>query len=200
MTISMRKLPLFVTQRDLKWKGIIILLTAAMSIAPAGLALAADCRLQASNTHVDYGALYRGELLSGGRYASLPLGKREFVLTATCGEMGPFALQFSGEPAGPHGYRFGNRGEFALRVTGATVDGQKTELARNSANGTLTPAADSALLQPGTVVAPVVHGRPAAGRVFTVQVEVDTNIDEQATRVRDITMLEGHGTFELTRQ
>ncbi|AMW80821.1 hypothetical protein AK972_0021 [Pseudomonas yamanorum] len=40
-------------------------------------------------------------------------------------------------------------------------------------------------------------GLPAVGRVFSAQVQVDTYLFNTATAVRDKTVLEGSGRFEL---
>ncbi|KRA01267.1 hypothetical protein [Achromobacter sp. Root565] len=164
----------------------------------AGSALAEECRLQLSNPEVDYGALYRGELLSGRSGSTLPLGKRELMLIATCNSPTPFTFRFTGEAATSKSYRFANRGEFTVRMTGATVDGQKMDLALTEGHGApLQAPANTKFVVPGASVSAWGHGKPATGRVFTAKVEIDTQIDEQMTRVRDVTLLTGHGALEL---
>ncbi|MCS3509244.1 hypothetical protein [Achromobacter sp. JUb104] len=163
-------------------------------------AASAECRLSISNPEIDYGALYRGELLAQGRSPMLALNRRDLTLTAICDTVTPLALRFLGDAAGPNSYRFAANGNFTIRLRNATVDGNRIELAQTAGTGgALSSPSASVLLTPGSAVSPVALGQAASGKVFTAQIEFDTCIDEPATRVRDVTILEGGGVFELVR-
>ncbi|MFJ3462006.1 hypothetical protein [Achromobacter spanius] len=159
---------------------------------------AAECRFSISNPEIDYGALYRGELMSQGRAPMFSLSKRELTLTAVCTEATPFVMRFSGDAASTNSYRFATNGNFTIRLSNATVDGSRIDLARSAgAGGALSVPASSVMLTPGAAVAPMAGGHAVSGKVFSAQVEFETHIDEPSTRVRDVTVLQGGGAFEL---
>ncbi|CAB3743333.1 hypothetical protein LMG3441_05979 [Achromobacter kerstersii] len=202
MTSSMKAHPQYATRAAgaSKSQGLLARLVLVLFLFGSASAASAECRLSVSNPEIDYGTLYRSELLAQGRSSMLSLSKRELSLTAICDGETPFALRFLGDAVGPNSYRFAVNGSFTIRLSNATVDGSPVELAHASVTGgTQSSPSVSAVLAPGSVISPVSLGQAATGKVFAVQVEFDTSIDEPATRVRDLTFLDGGGAFELGR-
>ncbi|MFP2768851.1 hypothetical protein [Oceanisphaera sp. KMM 10153] len=171
-------------------------LAAALALV-ANLALAAECDMQLSSREVNYGALYRGELTTGAAMSAIALGKRQLTLTVACRQPTAMGLRFDATPAGEDAYRFARQGAFTVRLHDATLDGRPVQLASRSANGDTGSPSGAAQMKPGGVVVTAAEGAEATGKVFTVQVEIDTRIDDAATRARDISVLEGHGSFHL---
>lgn len=170
---------------------------AAVLALVANAALAADCDMQLSNREVNYGALHRGELTTGAQMAAIPLGKRQLALSVMCRQPTAIGLRFDGQPAGADAYRFGGQGSFTVRLSDATLDGRPVQLASLSGSGGTGTASNAASMKPNGLVVTTAHGAPVTGKAFTAQVEIDTYIDDATTRVRDLSVLEGTGTFRL---
>lgn len=162
----------------------------------ANTAWAADCDMQLSSREVDYGALHRGELTSSARVAAVPLGKRQLTLSVICRQPIAIGLRFDGDPVGADAYRFGGRGSFTVRLSEATVDGRPVQLFAFPGSGG-TGAASSVLMRPDGIIGVTAQGARLTGKAFTFKAEIDTTIDDAATRVRDLSVLEGRGTFRL---
>lgn len=150
---------------------------------------AAECRLSVSQPHIDYGPLRPGTTHDS---RGIPLGKRLVRLNVTCPDDRLIALRFRGVPADAQGFGFGRHGRFDVSLQQPLLDGQPMELApmnsRTERSGQLRP--DQALVV-------LKAGQPIAGRVFSAQVQVDTYLSHTAPAVRDKTLLEGGGRFEL---
>lgn len=159
------------------------------SVLLAGEASATDCRLSLSQPFVDYGLLRGSEHSSSQAVA---VGKRSVRLNVVCPESTVIALRFQGTPAEGHGFMFGRQGYFNLSLQHPLLDGKPVELAllhdRSDRGGQL---------RPGQSLVVLAGGLPASGRRFSAHVQVDTWLSRAATAVRDKTMLEGNGRFEL---
>lgn len=170
-------------------------LAALLTLANA--ALANDCDMQLSTRDVNYGAIHRGELATGARLAPISLGKRQLTLTVICRQPTAIGLRFEGQPAGAEGYRFSGQGYFTVQLKDATVDGLPVQLAPLSQSGGTDAAMATLMMRPDAGVVAFSQGVRAVGKVFSAQVEIDTYVDDATTRVRDVRVLEGQGTFIL---
>jgi hypothetical protein len=90
------------------------------------------------------------------------------------------------------GFKFGEQGYFNLSLQQAVLDGRPAELAPLHNRGDRS----GQLLQDQAMVV-LAAGVPAVGRVFSAQVQVETYLFDTTTAVRDKTVLEGGGRFEL---
>jgi len=160
----------------------------------AGLLMIADvsaseCHLSLSRPQIDYGPL-RVDTQPGPHGVSI--GRRTVRLSVVCPEAAVIALRFRGAPADAQGFSFGHHGRFDLSLRQALLDGQAVELVsmhnRTERDGQL---------RPGGVLVPLRAGQPIAGRVFSAQVQVDTYLAGTHPAVRDKTLLEGGGRFEM---
>ncbi|WP_407351383.1 hypothetical protein [Luteimonas sp. R10] len=160
----------------------------------AGPAAASDggCRLQLSDTTLDYGRMGRSELIDRtGASGEAALGNRTLVLGVSCREASAMRLGFQGVAADENGFKFADHGRFTLRLKDARIDGQPVLLRSDPA----LPASASVLLRPGDQVESLVAGHPVKGRQLSVQVEVETEVTVEATRVREETTWQGSGSF-----
>lgn len=173
---------------------------AVLAMATSG-AFAADCDMRLSNTEVNYGELNRAEMDIGQPRAPIALGSRQLTLTAVCRQPTTMGLRFDGEAADLDSYRFAGKGRFTVKLKNATLDGNAVQLAQTTgaADGTTAPSAAVAL-RPNQGVTAIAQGQRATGKVFSVQVEIETYIDETMTRTRDVTVLEGRGALMLQTQ
>lgn len=145
-------------------------------------AQAQNCRLSLSQPRVDYGVIRREALVDP---PSIALGTRMVQLNVLCEEPAAIALRFTGAANG-QGFRFGRQGRFSLTLKHAQLDGRTVEWTQapgETASGQLLPG--QALVARGT------------GRRLSAQVAIDTHLPADALHVRNQTVLEGQGSFEL---
>lgn len=171
-----------------RWGLALLCFTALM----ANEAQADTCRLSLSQPRVDYGVIHRTERMEGasGRQS---LGKRTLHLTVVCIHPSVMALRFNGVPADGHGFQFGRQGRFTLSLKQAQVDGRDVEWAVAQLPG--EPA--SGRLLPGQTLVARATGARVTGRRLTAQVDIDVELPPAALAVRNQTLLEGLGGFEL---
>lgn len=158
---------------------------------PAG---ANDCTLSLSQPRIELGVLRPGGLSWLPGQPDLFFGTRRLSLNIACPGPTSMALRFDGPAAGPQAFRFDRQGWFTVGLSNARLDGKPVTLA-----AALLPAeaAASHLMAPGQSLVVLARDRPAKGRFFSAQVEIDTHLPVSATRVRDETPIEGRGRFEL---
>ncbi|MBT2340315.1 MULTISPECIES: hypothetical protein [Pseudomonas] len=147
-----------------------------------------------SQDRVDYGRLHRGELLveQPGETA-LALGKRTLNLNVVCPQPTAMALRFDSPGAGPEAFSLGLQGSFTLDLKRPRLDGQAVELFQGRARS----LEQSSRMLPGQTLVARRGGAPIQGRMFSAQVEIETYLPASATRVRDETLIDGRGRFEL---
>ena len=150
------------------------MLAAVVSLLTVFEASASECHLSVSQPQIDYGLL---RPVSKPDARGVFLGKRMVRVSV---------------PADGQGFRFGREGRFDLTLQQPVLDGQAIELApmhnRAERGGHLRPDQALVLLK---------AGQPVSGRVFSAQVQIDTYLSNAAASVRDKTLLEGGGRFEL---
>ncbi len=165
------------------------MLAAVVSLLTVFEASASECHLSVSQPQIDYGLL---RPVSKPEARGAFLGKRMVRVSVVCADARVIALRFMGVPADGQGFRFGREGRFDLTLQQPVLDGQAIELApmhnRAERGGHLRPDQALVLLK---------AGQPVSGRVFSAQVQIDTYLSNAAASVRDKTLLEGGGRFEL---
>jgi len=171
-----------------KLKSVPLVMLCALLATPD--ARAENCRLSVSQPRIDYGAIRREALVES---TSMALGTRSLSVNVLCAEPAAIALRFVGVAADGESFRFGRQGHFRLNLKHARLDGQAVGWApAHSAGETV-----SGHLLPGQTLIARVAGGPRAGRQFTAQVDIDTDLAADAFQVRSETHLEGQGSFEL---
>ncbi|MFL6606933.1 MAG: hypothetical protein ACJ8HF_01740, partial [Pseudomonas sp.] len=94
---------------------------------------------------------------------------------------------------GAEAFSLGPQGSFTLSLRQPRVDGQAVELFQGRARS----LEQASRLLPGQTLVARHGGAPVQGRMFSAQVEVETYLPAHAARVRDETLIEGRGRFEL---
>ncbi|WP_251029351.1 hypothetical protein [Pseudomonas fluorescens] len=185
----MRREPVNSLEAGSRWWGPVLL---CFTVLLANEAQADTCRLSLSQPRVDYGVIHRTERIEGasGRQS---LGKRTLHLNVVCTDPSVMALRFNGMPADGHGFQFGRQGRFTLSLKQTQVDGRDIEWA--VAQLPSEPA--SGRLLPGQTLVARASGTRVTGRRLTAQVEIDVDLPSAALAVRNETLLEGLGGFEL---
>ena len=160
----------------------------------APLALASDCNVWLSGNEVDYGRLHRGELmdLHSGQNL-LTLGTRMLTLSVSCQAPELIKLRFNGVSAGAQLFRLGHQGQFSLRIRDAMFDGTLALLAQEGSN----TFERHQTFDGGQLVIAQGAGGLGHAKLFTAQIEVQAQLNEQQTQVLEETLIEGAGTFEL---
>ncbi|EPJ82137.1 hypothetical protein CFII68_18305 [Pseudomonas sp. CFII68] len=155
---------------------------------------AEQCNVSLSQDRVDYGRLHRGGLqVEQPGKAELALGKRTLNLSVVCPQPTAMALRFDGPGAGPEAFSLGLQGNFTLSLRQPRLDGQAVELFQGRARS----LEQASRLLPGQTLVARQGGAPIQGRMFSAQVEIETYLPVTATRVREETLIEGRGRFEL---
>lgn len=185
LVVHRRYLPAFLCQL----LGLILLLN-------TNSAFATDCDMRLNEAELDYGRLFRGELSTGRHAQLIPLGKRKLTLTVLCQSPTNIGLRFDASPAGTDSFRFAENGIFKIVLNNAHVDGAPVFLARPQ---TTASAGTIAQLVPNQPILTISNGKVAVGKSFTVDIEIDTYIDNETSKLRDETILEGSGTFTFIR-
>lgn len=147
-------------------------------------AQAQNCRLSVSQPRVDYGVIRSEAFVEP---PAIVLGTRMVQLNVLCEEPAAIALRFTGAANG-QGFLFGRQGRFNLTLTHAQVDGRAVEWTQPHLPG---ETASGQLLPGQTLVA------RGTGRRLSAQVAIDTHLPADALHVRNQTVLEGQGSFEL---
>ncbi|MFC6337168.1 hypothetical protein GIR22_04150 [Pseudomonas sp. CCM 7891] len=153
-------------------------------------ARAENCLLSVSQPHIDYGVI---RSVRPVERTSIFLGTRTLHLNVICKAPSPMALRFTGASAGGQGFRFGPQGRFFLSLKHARMDGRAVEWTVAHVPG----KSGSGRLSPGQALQARAAGIPLVGRRLTVQVDIDTELPAAALAVRNETLLEGLGRFEL---
>lgn len=141
-----------------------------------------DCEVRVSPPAFDFGVTDRGVLLQQGMTAGeLSFGSRRVQVQVVCDQTLPLALRFAAPGADAERYRFGI-GALRLKVMSVRVDGAVTQR-----------AGGHDVLRPGERLLPLL----ASGRRLDVEFEVEGQISNAASRVADLTRLDGEGVFRL---
>lgn len=156
--------------------------------------LAADeCRLELSPARLDFGSANRVELLSHPAASGLggSFGVRTFHLRIQCVVPGSMTWGFIAPMADAQRYRW-TAGTFQIRVMTARLDGAPVQLRRTGDD-----PADADVLRPADRMIPWRDGVVASGRHLEVELQIEAGVDDGASRVRDLTRHELHGTLVL---
>ncbi|AZE91924.1 hypothetical protein [Pseudomonas orientalis] len=170
-----------------KLKGMGLALCCLVPLAQA--VQAENCRLSINQPRVDYGVIRREVFVES---PTMKLETRSLALNVVCIEPSIMVLRFVGAADG-QGFRFGNQGRLRLSLKHALVDGRAVEWSVPSQPGD----GSSGQLLPGQILVARVAGVPVSGRRLTAQVNIDADLPSSALHVRNQTLLEGQGSFEL---
>lgn len=172
----------------------VVLLPLRALAAPAD-----NCQMQISQPVIDYGLITRAQLLERQLSpTTFALGKQTMTLSATCRQPTLMTVYFRGISRGADDYSFSNSGSFTLNLSLARVDGKRVRLGNVHITGQQPERmGESVPLTPGIGIVPVVDERPVKGTSFSVQVEIDTHIFGDASRINDKTVWRSSGSFEL---
>ena len=183
-------------------KVLLIQRVLVIMLLPVGSALAANCEMRLSDSIVDYGRLNRAELLDQQTVSGvMSLGKKNMTLHILCQRPGVSMLRYRAVAADQNLFQFTDKGKYSVRLSNAVVDGNTVELGLVQAQEQMpTTAAASVLLTPATAVVAMSGAQRAQGKSFSVQVEIEAHIAEESTRVREETILQASGVFELMPQ
>ncbi|WP_168232421.1 DUF1120 domain-containing protein [Pseudomonas veronii] len=154
-----------------------------------------DCRLDLSQSRLDFGLMKRA---SGP--ASAPerlLGERRLSLTLNCPQPSDMRLFYRALAAGTERLRFTEGGSYRVQVRDGVLDGRAVELgllpgqdqAPAAVASTLTWRADHGIV-------PMYNGQPATGSSFSVQLDVSAWALDAATHVRDAVTWETEGLVD----
>ena len=140
------------------------------------------CEVRVSPPAFDFGLTDRGALLQQSAGANeLSFGSRRVQVQVVCDQASPLTLRFDAPGADAERYRFGI-GTLRLRVMAVRVDGVVTQR-----------AGEYDVLRPGERLLPLL----ASGKRLEVEFEVEGQIKNEASRVADLTRLDGEGLFRL---
>jgi hypothetical protein len=151
----------------------------------------ADCTMQLNPMVLDFGSQTRDGLQASNGGAALSFGSRRMHLNVQCSEPQPMGLRFEAPAVDAQHYRFGP-GILQMRLLSARLDGQTVNWFRESDG-----AQNVALLRPGDRIRPRLDGQPLAGQHWRLELDIETLLSPQATRVRDITPYQASGRFQL---
>lgn len=165
----------------------------------AGVALADDCEMQISQPVLDYGALNPDILRAGAKAsATAALDKRRVQLNVLCPDSRSMAIAFRGAASGAEAYQLGDRGTFELVIKAARLDGVPVLVGTVSNIGEVpATASNSVNLVPGQYIVPVLAQKSSLGKVFSMDIEVNSHLFTERLKVRDLVVLEGKGYFDL---
>ncbi|VVQ03827.1 hypothetical protein PS925_02575 [Pseudomonas fluorescens] len=140
------------------------------------------CEVRVSPPAFDFGLTDRGALLQQSAGANeLSFGSRRVQVQVVCDQASPLTLRFDAPGADAERYRFGI-GTLRLKVMAMRVDGVVTQR-----------AGEYDVLRPGERLLPLL----ASGRRLDIEFEVEGQISNEASRVADLTRLDGEGVFRL---
>jgi hypothetical protein len=175
------------------------MLTGLLSLLAAPVAVAghAACDMALSTTQVDYGRLSRATMPVDAQ-GMLDLPARVVGIHIRCPEPRDMTVFFRGTPAGSDGFRFMDKGAFALRLRDGRLDGESVELGQVArAGGVPDRTGASVAWVPERGVAPLKNGQAASGREFSANIDIVAQVDDRALTVDDAARWTTTGLVEL---
>ncbi|KAA5928920.1 MULTISPECIES: hypothetical protein [Pantoea] len=177
----------------MKQQSILSLLLAISGLFTATI-LHAECEVQLSEPHINYGEMTRGELLSrpGNALsaAELRMGdERESEITVICDRPTPLTLTFTGPPKDNQNYQFGEQGRATLTLHDVTIDDRPVmiESAGNEAAKMAFTASNPMRFRK--------EGQIVSGSTLRAKVTIATWLPSSATRVSDRQHWQLNGSF-----
>ena len=159
-------------------------------------ALADDCQLTLSESHLDFGLMNR--VIHSPASREIQLGERYLSLNLNCAQPADMSIFYRALAAvGSERFRFSDRGSYAVQASDGVLDGQAVELGLISGPGQ-PPGTRANLLDwlADQAIAPLRDGLPARGSSFSVQLRVSAWALGDATQVRDAVTWEASGLFD----
>lgn len=159
---------------------------------------AEDCTLNMSSAKVDFGRNYRATLWHDAHHRDV--GEQSITLTVQCPTPRPMRLHFDAPAAGLENFLWNGHipGHYRLAVSNTVVDGKPVELADTTTDRLLPANTQRKLpLRPGRTLSAWRDGRRVTGTHFSMQIDVAGSLNEDASRVRDVTHWQATGHFEF---
>jgi hypothetical protein len=177
-------------------------LTLAALLVSGGLlseqALANDCRINLSESQMDFGQIIPPSSNQAPGPGSLhALGNRVVSLNASCPKASKLMLVLRGEQLGAD-FKFARQGKTSVVLSNALLDGRSVDLAQIKSPGAVPASYSSSITAtPGDMVVPVSGGLQATGSVLSLQVEIRPLVPVSELRTRDAKTLEANLSFEV---
>lgn len=164
-------------------------------------AQAENCRIQLSETTVDYGNLTRAAIM--GKTTSAPnvsLGDRQMALNVLCQSATKIGLIVNGAAAQDN-FKFGDSGQFTVLLSDALLDGKPVNLRSSQADGKQAAEPGATLaVTPGARVAPLIAGQHVPGKNLSLLVGINAKVTDDATKVRGETTWQGNVAFKVVER
>ncbi|MCS3419267.1 DUF1120 domain-containing protein [Pseudomonas yamanorum] len=171
------------------------LLLAALALGALPVAQAEDCRLNLSESRLDFGVMNR--TIHRAPSAETLLGERRLSLTINCPQPSDMSLFYRALAGHGERFRFTDRGSYEVQVSDAVLDGQAVELGLIAGQGQAPGTRANVLAwRPDQGIVPLRDGVPATGSAFSVQLLVNAWAQADATLVRDAVTWETSGLFD----
>lgn len=169
--------------------------TAPLLLSLWSVAALADesCQLRMTPGSLDFGSATRTQLLSRSAPSGTDarFGVRTVHLRIHCQIPRTFRWTFVAPMADARRYQWG-AGTLQIRITAARLDGATVQLRRDT-----DLSAEADLLRPGDHLLAWRDGAIVPGEQLEVELEIEAWANDAASRVRDLTRFEGHGTFRF---
>ncbi|MFJ7311541.1 DUF1120 domain-containing protein [Pseudomonas sp. NPDC098747] len=155
--------------------------------------------MQINQPMLDFGTFNSGQLLSKTKNSDgVSLGRRTVQLSVTCPAPTRLAITFHGMTVGPTAFNLSDLGAFTMDFKNARLDGTEVLLGRVSTAEEVPASVQNTIrLMPNSYVVPVSGGRLGTGKLFTVTVEIEALAKSETRKIRDITVMQGEGQFEV---
>ena len=147
-----------------------------------------NCQLSVSRDHFDYGSLRNGHVIDSQR--DLSFGTRLAFLTINCVKPTTITVFLRSPQELGNKIAFGKKGHISVHVKNAQLEGNPVLLGPVMTEGQM-PALQTwtADLEPGQGFTVMNGRRPAQGKSFSAQLEIEINLPEQETHVTEMTKL-----------
>lgn len=170
-----------------------LLATPQEASAPDKPARPGPCRVEVSESRIDYGAQTAGQLAQGAD-GQLYFSRRVLPISVTCPTRQPIALRLVA-PRGPGGTpKFANDGAVAVLVSQARLDGRPATLVNQRDPGW---PAEQLNLEAGDVVRFRGLDATSAGRTLNALVTIAPRLSAAEARVRDTLRVEANIAFDV---
>lgn len=152
--------------------------------------LAAECDINLSTTHIDYGT-QQHPAGAVGQQATHNLDRREIRLTATCWDDSTIELHLRGAVLGNQ-MKFSDQGQVSVKLGQAQLDGRPVGLAKLTDIGAPTTAVGTLAAAPDDTIVPMEGGLPARGKTLVLSLEIIPQLPLSDLRSRDAKVHEGN--------
>jgi hypothetical protein len=158
-------------------------------------ALAEECQLTLSQPVLDYGVMNRATLADVAKERTL--GERRLSVNLNCPQPTDMTFLYRALASSTERFRFAENGSYAVRMSGAVLDGQPVDLGLTSGTGQPPlEIASSLLWRPLQAIVPVRGGLVVQGQNLSAQLELTAWAQESALQLRDAVTWETTGLLD----